>query len=398
MRQNSQLELPVEEYETRLAKLNKKMKAAGVDAVLVTAPANVRYFSGLRSIVWVSNSSMPGVVLMTVDGKMRVIGSGSNNPTARVTSCAEESEFYAYRGGTSIPNFAAALLTAMHDLKLENATIGLELGEGMRIRMTMNEYNAMLKEFPKANFVDAAPMIWSLRSVKSKLEQDLLRNSAVVMSDVMQLAFEYIVPGKTTEEELYQYMAAECFKRGAESMLELDVRGDKSRYGLFNCPPSRFPIGTEDGTIVLLDGGPRIRGYYSDIIRIGVIGKMSAEQEECWKVVEECNRAGIESLKPGRTVEEVAHIIDDSFARSSVASKYLTKGWVGHCVGLDVHEYPCLTYGDQSVIEPGMVFAVEPAVGDNKNIGTIDIEQNVLVTENGVEILSNAPRKVFQVG
>lgn len=396
MKQSMLLECPVSEYESRLARLTAAMRAEGMDAVLLTMPSNVRYFSGLRSIVWVSNVSMPGVLLINADGVMRVVGSKSNNPTARRTSCAEDDWFYAYGGGSDLPSFSAALIAAMHDMRLENARIGLEYGAGMRMRMIMADYNAMLAEFGAARFVDAAGLLWGIRSIKSPLEQEKLRNCSRINSRVFTQAFERIVPGVTREDELYQFMAAEYFTAGAESTLELDVRGRQDRYGLPNCPPSWLPIGSEPGTALLLDGGPCIGGYYSDIIRVGVIGKPSQEQKDLFEIAREGNQVGLDALRPGVTVGEVCRRIDAFFDSAKGAEHYNTRGWSGHCVGLDVHEYPCLELGDETVVQPGMVFAVEPSISDPK-LGCFCIEENVLVTETGVELLSDAPRELFVV-
>lgn len=397
MKQSLLLEFPVSEYASRLQKLCESLRAWNMDAILLTMPSNVRYFSGLRSIVWVSNVSMPGVLLITSDGTMRVIGSASNNPTARITSCADDDWFYAYRAGTDLPSFSAALAQAMRDMKLESARIGMEFGEGFRMRMTMADYNALRAAFPSMILADAAKLLWNVRSVKSPLEQDRLRECSRINSRIFEAAFEKIVPGMTTEEEIYRFMAAESFRMGAESMLQLDVRGRKDRYGQGNCPPSWLPFGAEEGTVILIDGGPCIKGYYSDIIRVGVVGKASPRQKDLFKIAEEGNQVGLDALKPGVTVEEVCRKVDAFFAGTSAADTYNSRGWVGHCVGLDVHEYPCLTLGDETVVKPGMVFAVEPGITDKVN-GGFCIEENVLITENGAELLSNAPRELYLVG
>lgn len=397
MKQSMLLECPVSEYEARLARLTEAMRAEGLDAVLLTMPSNVRYFSGLRSIVWVSNVSMPGVLLINADGVMRVIGSESNNATARRTSCAEDDWFYAYAAGTALPNFSAALIRAMRDMRLESARVGMEYGPGMRLRMVMADYNDVLAAFPGTSFVDAASMLWGIRSVKSPLEQERLRKCSQINSRVFEEAFRHIVPGKTREDELYQFMASQYFLGGAESTLQLDVRGRSDRYGLSNCPPSWLPIDSTPGTALLLDGGPCIDGYYSDIIRVGVIGKPSSAQKELFEIAKEGNQVGLDAIRPGVTVGEVARKIDAFFDSTPAAEHYNTRGWSGHCVGLDVHEYPCLELGDETVIRPGMVFAVEPSVS-HPELGCFCIEENVLVTENGVELLSDAPRELFEVG
>ena len=396
MQQNLILEFPVSEYQERLSRLKAKMQEYRMDAILLTTASNVRYFSGLRSIVWTSNSSMPGVLLINADGRMLLISSKSNSNTAFVTSCVSREELVIFKAGTSLPTFSAALHAAMHEMKLEGAAIGLEYGEGFRLRMTMKDYDAMRAEFSQARFLDAADLLWDIRSVKSPLEQARLRKAAQINSRAFDSAFERIVPGKTTEEEVFQFMASTCFQLGAEEMLPLELHGRKDRYANYNCPPSHLPFSTERGTMITIDGGPSYQGYYSDITRVGVVGGPSEKQKEMFKIASDGFWAALDALKPGRTADEVCRLTDAWFDKAGVGDIFVSRGWIGHCLGLDVHEYPCLCHGDLRVIQPGMVFAVEPFIF-NEVDGSFGIEDNVLVTENGVEMLSNASHELYCV-
>lgn len=124
MRQSMLLEGPLSEYEQRIARLTAEMKKVGMDGILLSAPDNMRYFCGHRSIVWDSNVSMPGTLVLSADGNMRLAGSQSNNPTARMTACVDEDCYIAYfNGGTRQPgqpsSYPEAILQAFKELGLE---------------------------------------------------------------------------------------------------------------------------------------------------------------------------------------------------------------------------------------------------------------------------------------
>ncbi|MGM9520859.1 MAG: M24 family metallopeptidase [Oscillospiraceae bacterium] len=397
MQQNMILEFPVSEYENRIKNLTAGMKQRGMDAVLLTMPSNVRYFSGLRTIVWASNSSIPGVLVIDSDGNMRIISSKSNSNTVRVSTCIEEKDLVIFKAGSDIPTFNDALNLVLHGLKLDNAVIGVEYGDGFRIRMTMEHYDKMREEFKNASFVDAAQLLWDIRCVKSPLEIERMRKASRIASRAFDAAFDIIVPGRTTEDEVFRYMASQCFQMGAEEMLQLELHGRKDRYANYNCAPSDLPFGTERGTMITIDGGPSYKGYYSDITRVGVIGGPTDRQKELFKIAMDGFAAALEALRPGRTADEVCRMTDKWFDDAGVGDIFVSRGWIGHCLGLDVHENPCLCHGDYTVIRPGMVFAVEPFIFNDVD-GSFGIEENLVVTENGVELLSDAYNGLYCVG
>lgn len=395
------LEHPVEEYALRIQRLTKEMQKQNLDAILVTAPDNMRYFCGQRSIVWDSNVSMPGVLVITSSGDMSIAGSQSNHGTAVATSCVDEDQFVPFsNGGHPAKNqpmsFPEAVLRVFANLKLEKARIGMEYGKGCRVRMIHDDYNYILSHMPQASFVDASAAIWAVRGIKTPLEQNLLRQVNAINTKLFLHAFERIIPGVTTERELYNSMAAEAFTLGCSDMLELDIRCSKDRYEFVNCPPSDFPISNEPGTMLIIDGGPSYQGYYSDIIRMGVIGKPSSRQQELYNISLEGNAAGLSKVKDGTPIAEVVQAVDQFYEKAGVDAYNKTKGWIGHSLGLNVHEYPCLETGVDTILKAGMVMTIEPCLHDPQ-LGMFDLEQNFIVTENGYELLSQAPTELRRI-
>ena len=247
-----------------------------------------------------------------------------------------------------------------------------------------------------ANFVDASNTIWAVRGVKSPYEQDLLRKVNNINTKLYEHAYARIVPGVTTERGLYNSMVAEAYELGCDSMLEMDVRGHKTRYGLPNCPPSDLPFGTEDGTSIMIDGGPSYKGYFSDIIRVGIIGKPTAEQERLYKIALEGHAIGMSKLRAGVLISDVVAAVDAYYEKAGVSDINQTKGWVGHSIGLNVHEYPCLEAGEDTPLQAGMVMSMEPSL-TTPTAGTMCLEQNFIVTETGYELLSKMPTELVRV-
>lgn len=381
MRQSLMLEFPVSEYEKRIAKLAELMQSVGMDAVILTSDENTFYFSGFRSIVWDSKVSTPGVVVVTKDGDMMLATTGGGRETARVTSCVEDIRHY---GADGYSTYAKAITSILSDKKLLNGKIGLELGEGHKMHLNYYATQDLFTELKDADIADAADILWKVRMIKSPLEIERIKKSCDINIKGIKKGYENLKEGMT-EVELYRSIAEEYFRLGAERMLPLGVRAGVERYSQGNCPPAERPI--REGEIILVDGGPIYKGYYSDIIREAVIGKPTDYQLEMFNVAREACYKGIEAVKPGRPISEVCGVVDDFMDNSKFAAINVYKKWCGHSIGAGVHEYPMLDASTHTLLEPGMTFAIEPYLYQ-EGVGSLGIEENILVTETGCEIMT----------
>lgn len=381
MRQSLMLGFPVAEYERRLQKIANQMELKDIDAVILTSDENTFYFSGFNSIVWDSKVSTPGVVVITKDGSMILATTKGGAETAKVTSCVEDIRAF---GKDEYPTYAKAITSLLRDKGVINGRIGLELGEGHKMHLNYYASKDLFNELKDAEIVDAAEIIWNLRSIKSPLEIEKIRKSCDINIKGIQKGLDSLYEGMT-EDELYRIIAQEYFRLGAQRTLPLGVRAGVERYSQSNCPPSDKPIGK--GDIILIDGGPIYRGYYSDIIREAVIGKPTDYQLEMFNVAREACYKGIEAIKPGVPINEVVKVVDDFMDNSKFAEINVYKNWCGHSIGVGVHEFPMLDSKTTTILQPGMTFAIEPYIYEY-GVGSLGIEENILVTETGCEILT----------
>jgi Xaa-Pro aminopeptidase len=390
------LEFPLEEYRARLEKLAAGMARHGMDAVLLSSKENTRYFSGLQSIVWDSKVAVPGLLIVTAEGDLTIVSSAGNQPNVTVTSCVPEEALVAYRrspGEDGLDSFPKAVAYALEKFGVLGGRIGMELGYGFRLHITHADREAILARLKGGPIRDCGPLLWELRSVKSPAEVERLAKVCEINVSAYKKGFDDIVCGQTTEDELYRAMAAESFRLGAEGMLQLGIRCGHERYPQGNSPPSNRVIGLKEGEILLVDGGPCYKGYYSDIIRQAVSGEPSSRQQYMYDIAVEGIHLGLSKIKAGVRACDVCRYVDDFFIGRGMGEYDRYMGGVGHGLGLDVHEMPMLAVDCETVLQPGMVMAIEPELFDGE-IGVFGIENNFVVTQTGYELLSPAPEEL----
>ena len=389
MRQSMMLKFPLKEYEDRLRKIGLEMGKRGLDALILTSDDNPFYFCGFQSIVWDSKVSTPCVLVITRNGDMAISTSRSGRETAKVTSCVEDIRFYTRDGGKDggYATFAKTITSLLVEKKLAGGRIGMEFTNGTKMHLTHLQREDLFKELAGAELVDCSDALWAVRSIKSSLEINFLRKCCRINHEGISAGYAAVHEGMT-ELELYRTIVIDYFRKGADRSLLLGIRAGNDRYSQGNCPPSDRPIGR--GEIILVDGGPICDGYYSDIIRQGVVGKPTERQLDMFNVARDACYAGIEAMRPGERIGDVCVAVDDFIARSPYAEFSAAKGHCGHSIGTGVHEFPMLDADCDLLLLPGMVFAIEPFFFQN-NVGSLGIEENLLITETGYENLTPSP-------
>ena len=147
----------------------------------------------------------------------------------------------------------------------------------------------------------------------------------------------------------------------------------------------------EKGDFILIDFGSGFRGYHSDQTRTVVCGKPSSEQEKVYQVVKEAHDKAIEKVRPGIPIGEVDAAARD-YIRSQGYGEYFGHG-TGHGIGLAVHEDPVVNSENKELLREGMVFTIEPGIYI-PDWGGVRIEDMVLVTSQGAEVLTYLPREL----
>lgn len=387
------LDFPLDEYQGRLDKLLQGMATAEMDAVLLTAAENLRYFTGLQSVVWSSGYSTPGVLVVAADGRVAMVSSVSSQGPIRATTWLEEEDMVTYGSGSGMArSYAKAIFAACQRLNVHAGRIGMEHGTGFRVNLQAGHYQALqqLLQGAGAQTADAAPLLWQLRMVKSPREVECIRKAVVVAERMFDAAFSGVQLGKSTEREIFGMMAATALENGCEDLLPMVVRYGLERMAQVNCPSSDVVVEAVPGAILHLDGGPCYKGYYADIIRQGVVGGLTPQQAEYEKYAIESMEAALAVVREGIPVSAVSSAADEVLEKYGLAEYNNSKGWTGHGIGLDVHEEPQLAAGNSCLLRAGMTLAVEPSL-KVPGVGSFCNEQNILVTATGYELLSCSP-------
>jgi Xaa-Pro aminopeptidase len=143
-----------------------------------------------------------------------------------------------------------------------------------------------------------------------------------------------------------------------------------------------------------LDAGAVFNTYWADFSRAGVVGGPSPEQLAMQQVVCDLTRRGVEMVRPGMPVAEIARVCYAGMEKLGLPTN--VAGRIGHGVGLHITEPPHVATYDPTILQSGMVITVEPGI--IADYGAFHVEQNVLVTADGYELLSIAPWELATLG
>ena len=150
----------------------------------------------------------------------------------------------------------------------------------------------------------------------------------------------------------------------------------------------------EVGDFVVMDFGCIYKGYCSDMTRTVVIGKASSRQKEIYDIVFQAQMAALEGLGPFKRGKEIDKIARDYILMQGYGSCF--GHGLGHCVGMEIHENPRLSKNEEEEFLPGMVVTVEPGIYI-PDFGGVRIEDLVLITDDGIEILTKSPKELIEI-
>jgi Xaa-Pro dipeptidase len=151
----------------------------------------------------------------------------------------------------------------------------------------------------------------------------------------------------------------------------------------------------KDGELLLLDFGAAVDGYPADITRTFAVGQIDPELTKVYEVVKAANEAGVRAARPGMAAQELDRIVRKVIHDAGYGPHFIHR--TGHGLGLDIHEGPVIVEGNTQLLEPGMVFTIEPGIYLPEK-GGVRIEDNVTITETGAEVLTSYPRALRVIG
>lgn len=270
------------------------------------------------------------------------------------------------------------------------ATLLDALGAGAARRIVLDEtmradFAALVQEaLPGAERQFTASTIGSLRMRKDEDEYRVLKENALIADQAMEAGWAAMAAG-LSELEVAKVIRERFKALGAEPLFTIIGAGGNGAFPHHHTGPTRLA----QGDAVVMDIGGGMNGYSSDMTRMAVLGTPPEGYEAVHAIVEAAVQAALKAARPGAK----AHEVDDA-ARGVIAAAGYGDYFVhrtGHGMGVEVHEQPYITSVSQTVLEPGMVFSIEPGIYLPGRFG-IRLEDIVILRDDGPEILSQLPR------
>ena len=354
------------EIEQRRRSVADQLPGQKIEALLISSPASIRYLTGYTG----SN----GLALITRTEHHfltdpRYGADATANISCKVHVCK----------GPLIP--AAAGLIKRHRLK----KIGFEPAW-----LQMDQYELLAKHLPAgASLHPIASLVEDLRAVKSPEEIAKIRRSVRVNSEAFARTMNRVRPG-VREFEIAAELDFQMRILGSEKPAFDTIVASGPRSAQPHAHPTAHPLG--DKELLLIDMGSTVDGYTSDMTRMAHLGTPPRRIRVLYKAVAEAQLAAIDTVRSGVPASRV-----DAAARNVLKDHHLDREFVhatGHGLGLEIHEAPRLGKKEKTRLRAGMVITVEPGAYV-PGLAGVRIEDTVLVTENGCQVMTPTPKKLF---
>ncbi len=353
---------------TLRTKIFRKMAAAGLDSLLVTDLATIRWLTGF---------------------------SGSN---ARLLFAGDATAvlFTDFRYQEQVRQETSGIATAIlkEALPVELASGSFRLGDKMALQadhITWHEMQRLSEKLSHLEFAPVAAFFDEFREINHIEELDRMRRAVALSETVLEAVIGMIGPG-VTEIDIAAEITYRHRKLGAEKDSFDPIVAGGARGAMPHAKPTAARF--EPGTLIVIDMGCVVDGYASDQTRTVAFGRISSEQRNVYRIVQEAQQLGIDAAKVGMAARDL-----DAEVRNFIASAGYGEAFghgLGHGVGVEVHESPRVGTASTGILREGTLFTVEPGIYLPGRFG-VRIEDMVALGPDGAEPLQRFTKELIEL-
>ena len=366
--------------QPRFDQLNASLRTSGLDAVILNPGPTLTHLTGLHFHLM----ERPVVLLFAKDQNPAIVL--PELELQKVASLPYKLQVFPYPENPS--EWDGAFRRATQALGLDGKRIGLEPRQ-----LRLLEFRHVKSGAPEADYPDASDVLSSLRLRKDQVEVDAMRRAVRIAQEALEATIPLIKIGMT-EKELSSELVVQLLKQGSEPEMPFApiVSGGPNAANPHASPSERK---LQVGDLLVVDWGATYDGYISDLTRTFAVGEVDDEYKKIHEIVQEANAAGRAAGKPGVPCANVDKAARDVIEKAGYGVYFTHR--TGHGIGMEGHEEPYMRGDNMQLLEPGMAFTVEPGIYlPNRN--GVRIEDNVVITETGADVLSDMPREMRVVG
>jgi Xaa-Pro aminopeptidase len=391
MATESALNIPDAELAARRTALLDRLEAERTAAVVLFGPTAILYLTGFSFIP----TERPLAMVVSRDRLIAMVPSLEREHVRAMAAIDDVVCYDDYPGGE--PPMHLLARTLVDHLAIGDAPLGVD-ADGYPARYGYR--GPRLSELVPNRQVACAPLVEDLRLVKSSRELALLRESSR-WADNTHRHLQQSVRAGVNENDV----AVLASLRGSQDMVgelgpDFDPRGwvllpttagFRSQVGANAAFPHAINrnLVLRHGDVLVTGASALIWGYRCELERTMFVGQPSAEHRRWFQLMLGAQETAFEAMRPGRRCAEVDRAVRAYFEREGITETW--RHHVGHGLGTEVHEAPFLDVGDERVLEPGMVFSVEPGVYV-PGLGGYRHSDTVAITSDGIELMTRYAR------
>ena len=351
------------QFDQRRDRLRQLLRSHGAEAMLVTNFTNVTYltgFTGDDSYLLVTRK----IDFLITDGRY----------TIQANQECPGLDLEVRQPGVAMIESVSKLVK-----KSKAVTLGLEANS-----MTVSLRDRLADALPRVILTPTTGLVEQLRMIKDRHEVAATRHAI----QIAERAFGVVraaLRAEQTEKQVADQIDHQIRLFGGNGCSFPSIVAVGPKAALPHATPGESRIGEDH--FVLIDWGAKANLYTSDLTRLLVTGKISPKFQKLYEVVLKAQRRAINAIRPGVTLAAVDKVARSFIARAGYG-KYFRHG-LGHGIGLEIHEAPRLAPGQDQLLRKGMIVTVEPGIY-LPGWGGIRIEDDILITQSGHEVLTNA--------
>lgn len=359
--------------EARLQKLRAAMQHNDFDALVISNPKNIFYYSSFAGQDSYLLVTLCGLFLLS-DGRF----------IAQAADEAPEAEFLCRQNGQTLGDL---LLSALPE---DAAKLGFE-GYHLTYAEWANLADLLLIHRPDLLFEDCGDLPLIPRLEKAEYELACLQKCGEIADQALTQVLPQIKVGMT-EKQIACLLEQTMQNLGGDGTSFTTIVAAGANSAKPHAIPSDYAV--QPGDFITLDFGCIYRGYCGDCTRTVSIGEVDEEKLAAYQLVRRAQQQGVERIKPGMTTAEADRLVRQIIDEAGMG-QYFSHS-LGHGVGLDIHETPSVGPIGSVVITPGQVITVEPGVYIPGRFG-LRIEDSCIVTEDGLQPLTHFERDLIQL-
>jgi Xaa-Pro aminopeptidase len=355
-----------------LRKLGRAMEEEGLDALVATSPENVAWTSGAAPPSQKTVRSRLAAAIVPLDGESELVAISLEGPVVRTQSRLARLRLYE----EFVEDPVLVVADSLRGRGLAEGALGVE-----ETHLSHADYARLAEALPEARLVRADGLFEELRMLKTPAEIEAIRDIGGAAERIATEVCERFGAG-STEREIANFVAERYAEAGGDGLTMLVV-GSGPRSAAVNAPPTGRAL--ERGDVLRLDIIGTKGRYHSDVARTAVVGAPTAEQQRVYDLLLGVHRRCLGALRPGALTSDVYRIYREAMDEAGLPPYH----FVGHGLGITLHEEPFVNQLQAIPLEEGMVLCIEPLTLLEGRFG-MQIEDEVLITADGYEAFSEA--------